>query len=78
MQVHSDFRQEEAVTLLQKLHDYIRDCEAIVCIVGKRSVARPTEREAAPFRDMLPGGMTSYKRPGGLYWDFKTNRWAWS
>jgi hypothetical protein len=39
VRVQSDFRQEEADTLLHKLHDYIQDCEAVVCIVGTRSGA---------------------------------------
>lgn len=58
VKVQSDFRQEaDADTLLQKLHDYIRDCEAVVCLVGKRSGACPTVSEAAPFVRMLPVGI---------------------
>ena len=36
--VQSDFRQEAgADTTLRKLHDEIRDCAAVVCVVGMRS-----------------------------------------
>jgi len=56
--VQSDFRQHDDTTL-HKLHDYIRDCQAVVCIIGTRSGAMPTAAEAAPYaRDMLPGGIT--------------------
>ena len=41
VKVQSDFRQEAADTLLGKLHDYIRACEAVVCLIGTRSGARP-------------------------------------
>ena len=35
-----DFRQEgDAPTTLHKLHDDIRDCAAVVCVVGMRSGA---------------------------------------
>ncbi len=58
VRVQSDFRQEaHADTLLQKLHDYIRDCGAVVCIIGKRSGACPTAKEATPFAHMLPAGI---------------------
>jgi tetratricopeptide (TPR) repeat protein len=57
LRVQSDFRQEAGSdTTLRKLHDYIRDCSAVVCIIGKRSGALPTPKEAAPFAHMLPGG----------------------
>jgi len=58
VRVQSDFRQEaHADTLLQKLHDYIRDCGAVVCLSGKRSGACPTAQAAAPFAHMLPAGI---------------------
>src|SRR5262245_44069132 len=42
LRVQSDFRQEAGSdTTLQKLHDYIRDCSAVVCVIGKRSGAFP-------------------------------------
>jgi len=47
LRVHSDFRQEAGSdTTLRKLHDYIRDCSAVLCVVGKRSGAFPTLKEA--------------------------------
>ncbi len=53
-----DFRQEAgADTTLKKLHDYIRDCSAVVCIIGKRSGACPTPAAAARFKEMLPDGI---------------------
>jgi Tetratricopeptide repeat/Domain of unknown function (DUF4062) len=45
--VQSDFRQQEAAdTTLRKLHDYIRDCSAVVCVMGTRSggMSRPPPR----------------------------------
>lgn len=47
-----------ADTLLRKLHDYIHDCSAVVCIVGDRLGAGPTPTEAAPFAHLLPQGVT--------------------
>lgn len=59
LRVQSDFRQEaETDTTLSKLHHYIKDCQAVVCIIGKRSGAMPTAAEAEPFRAMLPPGVT--------------------
>src|SRR5205085_2039503 len=53
VKVQSEFRQEaESDTLLSKLHDYIRDCAAVVCLIGKRSGACPTVAEAASFAQM--------------------------
>jgi tetratricopeptide (TPR) repeat protein len=56
--VQSDFRSEQADTLLGKLHDYIRDCAQVVCVVGTRSGACPTMKEAEPFRHVLPADVT--------------------
>jgi hypothetical protein len=68
VKVQEDFRQEaDADTLLRKLHNYIRDCSAIVCILGKRSGSFPTETEAAPFADMLPKGLM---RASYTQWEF--------
>jgi hypothetical protein len=55
--VQSDFRQHDDTTL-HKLHDYIRDCQAVVCIIGTRSGAMPPPAAAAPFAHMLPQGFT--------------------
>ena len=59
VRVQSDFRQEAASdTTLKKLHDYIRDCSAVVCLIGTRSGACPPPFAAAPFQDMLPMGIS--------------------
>ena len=59
LRVQSDFRQEEgADTTLRKLHNYIRDCAAVVCVIGRRSGAMPAAAEAEPFGCMLPTGVT--------------------
>jgi tetratricopeptide (TPR) repeat protein len=58
VKVQSDFRQEElSDTTLKKLHDYIRDCSAVICVIGKRSGACPPPAAAAPFAHMLPNGI---------------------
>jgi hypothetical protein len=58
LRVQSDFHQEAAAdTTLRKLHDYIRDCSAVVCIIGQRSGAMPPAASAAPFAHMLPPGV---------------------
>ena len=49
VKVQSDFRQEAADTLLGKLHDYIRACEAVVCLIGTRSGAGLRAALAAPI-----------------------------
>jgi tetratricopeptide (TPR) repeat protein len=60
LRVQSDFRQEAGSdTTLQKLHDYIRDCSAVVCVIGKRSGALPPPAAAAPFNHMLPSGIAT-------------------
>src|SRR3954468_24273612 len=62
------FRQEaDADTTLRKLHDYIRDCSAVICIIGTRSGACPPPAAAAPFAHMLLKGTT-----GASYtqWEF--------
>jgi tetratricopeptide (TPR) repeat protein len=59
VKVQEDFRQEaNADTLLSKLHNYIRNCSAVVCIIGDRSGARPTSAEAEPLLQLLPPGIT--------------------
>jgi Domain of unknown function (DUF4062) len=59
VRVQSDFRQEaDSDTTLKKLHDYIRGCSAVVCIIGGRSGACPPPLGAAPFRNMLPPGVS--------------------
>jgi tetratricopeptide (TPR) repeat protein len=59
VQVQDDFRQEAgAATTLQKLHDYIRNCGAVVALVGRRSGSVPPPAAAAPFTNILPNGIT--------------------
>jgi tetratricopeptide (TPR) repeat protein len=60
LRVQSDFRQEAGSdTTLRKLHDYIRDSSAVVCVIGKRSGAVPPSAAAEPFADMLPDGIAT-------------------
>src|SRR5690348_12161894 len=55
VKVQEDFRQEpDADTTLRLLHNYIRDCDAVVCLAGSRSGDRPPPAAVAPFRDCLP------------------------
>jgi hypothetical protein len=68
LRVQSDFRQEPGSdTTLKMLHDYIRDCDAVVCIIGKRSGAMPTPGEAAAFAHMLPDG---FAKVSYTQWEF--------
>ncbi len=56
--VQKDFRQEAGSdTTLQKLEAYIRTCEAVVCIIGRRSGSVPPPAASAPFAAMLPPGI---------------------
>jgi tetratricopeptide (TPR) repeat protein len=58
LRVQRSFRQEATSdTLLKKLHDYIKDCSAVVCVIGKRSGAFPTPDETLPFAHLLPNGI---------------------
>ena len=58
VRVQEDFRQEEgADTTLKKLHDYIKGCDAVVAIIGKRSGSFPPPAAAEPFKHMLPDGI---------------------
>jgi hypothetical protein len=56
--VQSDFEHRPAATTtLRKLHDTIRDCAEVHCIVGTRSGECPPPEAAAPFRHLLPPGI---------------------
>jgi hypothetical protein len=56
--VQSDFQQDpNSDTLLGTLANYIRDCHAVICIIGKRSGAGPPSAAADKFKDILPGGI---------------------
>jgi hypothetical protein len=88
LRVQSDFRQQPASdTSLRKLHDYIHDCSAVVCLLGTRSGAMPPAAAAAPFAHMLPTGIVEapytqwefffaryYKRRLSLY--IATDAWT--
>ncbi len=53
--IQSDFRQSpDSETLLGALADYIRDCHAVICVIGKRSGAFPPKRAADRYPDVLP------------------------
>src|ERR1700674_3257664 len=60
LRLQGDFRQEaESDTTLRKLHDYIRDCSAVVCVIGQRSGAVPPPASASRFAHMLPPGIAT-------------------
>ena len=86
--VQSDFEQRPAsVTTLQKLHDYIRGCDEVHCVIGARSGAFPPPEAAAPFADLFPTGIAeasymqweyffaSRSRPDRLWLYFTTDAW---
>ena len=53
--VQSGFKQSpDSETLLGRLAEYIRDCHAVVCIVGKRSGAYPPVRAVERLPKVLP------------------------
>ncbi|HEY1934381.1 MAG TPA: DUF4062 domain-containing protein, partial [Acetobacteraceae bacterium] len=59
VRVQDSFRAEAAAdTLLRLLHDYVRDCAAVVCVLGTRSGACPPPAAAAEFAGMRPRGIT--------------------
>src|SRR5262249_37686427 len=59
LRVQRSFRQEPgADTLLRLLHEYIRECSTVVCVIGTRSGACLSPAEAAEFAHLLPSGIT--------------------
>ncbi len=53
--VQEDFRQEGGTsTTLEKLDDYIRRCEAVVCVIGERSGSVPPPDAADKFAAIRP------------------------
>src|SRR5271169_2404159 len=58
VKVQEDFRQEAGAdaTTLRKLHDYVRECDRVVAIMGARSGSFPPPDAAAPFAHFLPDG----------------------
>src|SRR5215472_11372677 len=60
LRVQRSFRQEPgADTLLRLLHDYIKECDAVVCVIGTHSGACPPAGAAAEFAHLLPVGITA-------------------
>ena len=56
VRVQDDFRQEpDADTTVAKRHNYIRECDAVICIVGRRSGSVPL-CAARPYPASLPPG----------------------
>ncbi len=61
--VQEDFRQEPgADTTLRKLHNYVKDCDAVVAIMGRRSGGFPPPAAAAEFSIMLMPGFDCASR----------------
>ncbi|MBI5385961.1 MAG: tetratricopeptide repeat protein [Verrucomicrobia bacterium] len=59
VRIQEDFRQEsDTETTLDKLHRYIRDCHAVVALVGRRSGGYPPEKAAKKYSHLLPAGGT--------------------
>jgi hypothetical protein len=59
LRVQRSFRQEAGSdTLLRLLHDYIAGCNAVVCVIGKRSGGCPPPAATAAFAHMLPPGIS--------------------
>ncbi len=47
----SDFGADpNGETLLDKIRNYIADCDLVVCMIGERSGAKPTQIEAAAYQ----------------------------
>jgi tetratricopeptide (TPR) repeat protein len=55
VRIQSDFQKSaDSETLLGRLAEYIRDCHAIICIVGKQCGACPPARAAKRLSNVLP------------------------
>jgi hypothetical protein len=68
VKVQEDFRQEaDADTTLRKLHNYIRDCDAVICLFGQRSGDGPPPAAAEQFRDIVPA---DFPAPSYTQWEF--------
>jgi tetratricopeptide (TPR) repeat protein len=66
--IQSDFQQSpDSETLLGNLADYIRDCHAVVCIIGKRCGACPPARAAERLKGVLPNDI---KEASYTQWEF--------
>ena len=61
------FRSESGKgSLLDLIHDYVRDCEAVICVLGERSGACPPAGSAEPYRAMRPEGI---EQPSYTQWE---------
>jgi tetratricopeptide (TPR) repeat protein len=68
VRVQSDFTQSsDSETLLGRLAEYIRDCHAVICIVGKRCGASPPPRAVERFPEILP---RTVKEASYTQWEF--------
>jgi tetratricopeptide (TPR) repeat protein len=66
--VESDFNQRpDSETMLGELADYIRDCHAVICIIGKRSGSCPPARAAERLAKALPNDI---KTASYTQWEF--------
>ena len=66
--VQSDFKQSpDSEKLLGALAEYIRDCHAVFCIIGKRCGFCPPRRAAERFQEALPEGI---KEASYTQWEF--------
>ena len=66
--VQSDFQQSpNSETLLGRLDKYIRDCNAVICIVGKHCGACPPGRAAERLPDVLPKDI---RKASYTQWEF--------
>jgi len=64
-----------ALTLLRKLHDHIKDCATVVCLIGTRAGHSPTEIEAAELSAELPGILPAgIDRASYTQWEFFLGR----
>src|ERR1700684_4422206 len=55
VRIQSDFQKSaDSETLLGRLAGYIRDCHAIICIVGKQCGVCPPAHAARRLPDVLP------------------------
>ncbi len=68
VKIQRSFRQgDDPSTLLKALHNYIRDCDAVICIVGRYSGSYPPDTAAFLPKDMLPDGLD---RASYTQWEF--------
>ncbi len=68
VKVQRSFRQEnDAATTLEKLHNYIRDCDAVICIVGRYSGSYPPDEADFLPKQMLPEELDC---AGYTQWEF--------